>query len=202
MPIETTCRQCKTVFTISPSAVNESGNFCNRRCYAEFQKSLTGEKANQWKGGKRVSLTCAECNVVFEIKPGLVYNRTTGVYRRFCSKDCWHKARARGWENPNWKGGRSITDRGYVMVWAPHHPKAIHNRVPEHRLVMEQNVGRILSADEVVHHIDGNRSNNAIENLQILSPSEHSRLHREQEKIARASAKVQAPPSSEHKPRS
>ena len=47
----------------------------------------------------------------------------------------------------------------------------------EHRLIMENNIGRKLTFNEVVHHIDGNKSNNKIENLQLMSRSEHARLH-------------------------
>lgn len=51
---------------------------------------------------------------------------------------------------------------------------------PEHRVVMEAVIGRPLRSDEFVHHIDGNKRNNAIENLQIMTPAEHTRLHAKQ----------------------
>jgi len=47
----------------------------------------------------------------------------------------------------------------------------------EHRIIMEKHIGRRLSRNEVVHHKDGNKSNNNIENLEIMSRSDHSRLH-------------------------
>lgn len=47
----------------------------------------------------------------------------------------------------------------------------------EHRLVMEQYLGRKLKRTEVVHHKDGNKLNNAIENLELMSLSDHSRMH-------------------------
>ena len=46
-----------------------------------------------------------------------------------------------------------------------------------HRVVAEQMLGRPLAKDEIVHHIDGNKRNNAPENLQVMTRSEHSRLH-------------------------
>ncbi|MBK9976223.1 MAG: HNH endonuclease [Planctomycetes bacterium] len=47
----------------------------------------------------------------------------------------------------------------------------------EHRVVMEQHIGRPLGSLEIVHHIDGNKHNNAIENLVITTQAEHAREH-------------------------
>jgi hypothetical protein len=47
----------------------------------------------------------------------------------------------------------------------------------EHRLIMEEFLGRRLTRREVVHHINGNTKDNALENLQLMTLSEHGRLH-------------------------
>lgn len=47
----------------------------------------------------------------------------------------------------------------------------------EHRLVMEAHIGRSLRSDEHIHHIDGNKRNNDISNLKILSKEDHTRHH-------------------------
>lgn len=50
-------------------------------------------------------------------------------------------------------------------------------RVPEHRAVVEELLGITLQNDQVVHHINGDKTDNRPENLQILDWKEHSRLH-------------------------
>lgn len=50
--------------------------------------------------------------------------------------------------------------------------------IDEHRLIMERHLGRKLLNSEIVHHKDGDKSNNDLENLEVMSRSEHSRSHR------------------------
>lgn len=78
--------------------------------------------------------------------------------------------------NGAWKGGKYLV-KGYWMIWSPDHPNATKDgRVAEHRLVMEHHIGRYLTREEVVHHINGNRTDNRIENLVLFSSNaEHLR---------------------------
>ena len=83
----------------------------------------------------------------------------------------------RGAKAPNWNGGRHMHN-GYIEICAPKHPhKNKRNCIYEHQKVMEDYLGRYLEKGEVVHHKDLCKTNNNIENLQLLTMSEHSKLH-------------------------
>jgi flagellar basal body rod protein FlgC len=66
-----------------------------------------------------------------------------------------------------WKGGRYIDKDGYVLVYMPEHPSARKDGyILEHRLIMEQRIGRLLTKKEVVHH-RGKKNDN--ENTKLFS---------------------------------
>lgn len=81
---------------------------------------------------------------------------------------------AKGEGHKAWKGGRGRDSKGYITVllrpsdplWCMANRKG---RVLEHRLVMARHLGRPLDSNETVHHIDGNKENNLIQNLQLRS---------------------------------
>ena len=66
----------------------------------------------------------------------------------------------------------------YLYALVPNHPNATKNGyVLEHRVVMELHLNRYLTKHEIVHHIDENKHNNNINNLQVMSASDHAKLH-------------------------
>lgn len=81
--------------------------------------------------------------------------------------------------------------RGYVVVKQPDHPRANKaGYVPQHTLVMEAHLGRYLCEDEVVHHINHDRGDNRIENLQLMTKHEHCAMHGRQNIWAARAAKA------------
>lgn len=83
----------------------------------------------------------------------------------------------KGEKSSNWQGGRYVIKSGYVRIYAPDHPDAKNGSVFEHRLVMEQKLGRYLERNEIVHHIDGNKQNNHPDNLELKTNGEHITDH-------------------------
>lgn len=78
----------------------------------------------------------------------------------------------RGDQGTNWKGGRRI-EQGYVEIYKPNHPTARSNGyVKEHRYIMEVHLGRSLLKEENVHHINGDKTDNRLENLELWSTSQ------------------------------
>lgn len=69
-------------------------------------------------------------------------------------------------KNSQWKGGRIITEEGYVKI------RGGKNYIFEHRYVMEQFLGRKLASGEQVHHINGVKSDNRLENLELWNRSQ------------------------------
>jgi len=90
---------------------------------------------------------------------------TESRHRKYCSTECLEKSkdiRFIGVDPYAFRGGRK---------------ESFGRRVRYHRYVMEQHLGRKLEKSEVVHHVDGNKFNNDISNLKLLTASEHAKLH-------------------------
>lgn len=141
----------------------------------------------------RVIKNCEICGVEMSIKPSHLKRRKT------CSKVCDGERKRtmysgkdnpnygnRGEKNPMFKTGEKISRYGYRMIYKPDHPNSQKDGyILEHRYVMSEFLGRPLSNEEHIHHKDENKLNNDIRNLEIISKSDHSKLHRKNKIIIR-----------------
>ena len=85
--------------------------------------------------------------------------------------------RQMGNKNPSWKGGSYKDNLGYIHIYQPNHPFAIHQRyVLQSHLIAEKCLGRYLTSKEIIHHINGIKNDDCPENLYLFpTPTEHSR---------------------------
>jgi len=109
---------------------------------------------------------CDQCGKEFEI------SKSRRIYgHKFCSKECRYEFE-KGKGNPAYKGGKVKDSDGYIRI------RGIGGkRVLEHRKVMEKYLGRTLNLGEEVHHINGDKEDNRLENLFLVDKKNHSRKH-------------------------
>ena len=146
-----------------------------REAFADFHLDLAGcrkpEFVQQVLEHAKEGLRSVEIAKLLGVTPKAVQK----VYRRYNFPVLKNLVPLSMEDNPAWTGG--VTMNGpYRCIRRPDHPYNNCGYVQEHRLVVEAHLGRYLEPGEVVHHIDGNPSNNDIANLEVFSSnSEHLR---------------------------
>ena len=143
----------------------------------------------QDKRYRRLSRCLCDCgNIVVIATSDLIrgHTQSCGCLRKEKARENWKKMGSlNGANNPRWKGGRRVHERGYIWIYQPEHPYAnCVGYVYEHRLVIEEKLGRLLRPEEVVHHIDGDKTNNVPENLDLFkNNAAHASYHQKLERI-------------------
>ena len=142
--------------------------------YRPFGQSKLG---HAWPRIRAFIKVCDVCRCQF-----LWQARTLGSKSKnkgyFCSVQCANQSPGkaqgapRGEKHKSWQGGRRKTEQGYIQVWTNDHPnRNKNNYIYEHRLVMEDTIGRLLAPGEHVHHKNGIRDDNRPENLELWTTS-------------------------------
>lgn len=97
------------------------------------------------------------------------------------------KPRKTGPENGSWRGGQYIDAHGYRMIYTGKGRRkdgcGWNNYRKEHVLVMEEHLGRKIEKGEVVHHINGDKLDNRIENLVLTKHAGHRDAHQSLQEI-------------------
>ena len=121
----------------------------------------TGRSKYIWQG-------CSGCGKQRWIK--IVHGTPESLFCRACSQ--------KGHLGANWKGGKGVKNGGgYIQIWLSQddllYPMTTKgSRILEHRLVMARYLGRCLESWEVVHHKNGIKDDNRIENLHLINGEE------------------------------
>ena len=150
-----TCNYCDSVLlqqNFDSYRMYRRAKYCNKDCY---------QKAHAKKFVKAYCLFCDKEFDTCENQPKI-----------FCSLRCRYDHNKRD-------GSTYVGVNGYRYIKVHGHPNGAQSNywMLEHRHTMEQHLGRYLTSDETVHHKDCDKLNNSIENLEVLSNSEHVKFH-------------------------
>lgn len=162
------CAVCAKPFQFAPGQLaayrkswGKDPKYCSMKC------SDTGRK----RDSEARKCACPQCG-----KPVLPQRDERGILKRvrFCSNECRKARRQAGIDRLSPPEEREITRRvhersGYVRLRFPNRDGMRQRTTAEHRYVMEQNIGRELLPEETVHHINGIRDDNRLENLELFS---------------------------------
>ena len=159
-----------------------------------FKKSKFGKHSEYRRTKTLTHWSCDNCGELFS----KVRNGTYSISAKSYCKSCISKigrnklASIAGYDSKvknifSSKVGEIVVGKeGYTEIYiGKDYPyrKGGYRHIREHIFVMECHLGRGLKRGEIVHHIDGNKKNNKLENLFLTSVAEHNKLHAESESI-------------------
>lgn len=159
------CDVCENILTTTEKRLSDGrGKYCSKQCKFDARK---------------IKVNCAICDKEILLRK----SKTVRTKRFYCSKPChiegykkWYSKSLTNYIHKNkgidkmilGKRGLTVSTDGYY----------VYGRKKIHRYIMEQHIGRPLLSSEIVHHINEDKLDNRIENLQIVSRREHNIIHK------------------------
>ena len=169
------CDVCESEF--KPTIGHPKQRFCSRKCC-----SKAGHRSRRGLSIKTLDLICIVCDKKFTQK------RANNTF--YCCSACKKLAAARKNQGlpikgpkKHIKGSGYITHQGYKILSRKHPNSSIRGQILEHKLIMANHLGRPLLKHETVHHKNGIRHDNRLDNLELWSHS-HPFGQRVEDKIA------------------
>ena len=152
-----------------------TGTYCDLEKFTEYYDRKRCKKRFKWV--KYIYVYCSICNKRY------LRVKHSKSKRYYCSDKCRSKAIKlfyNNFDHMSYKSGSYIDSNGYVLIKDKLHLRTDGNGyVREHILVVEKRLGRFLEKNKDVHHLNHIRNDNRIENLIVLSRSEHVHLHKQ-----------------------
>ena len=159
MQVKKICIECSSEYSV-PKYRAEITKYCSRKCLAKNRvhilhaitvPKMKGVKPINFKG---VSEKCLQCGSDFYLSPSRL------GHKKFCGSSCYAQ-----YQKIDFDGGeyKRVNKSGV--------------RFSTHRVIAEIILGRPLDLVEIVHHIDGKKFNNSIDNLLIMNKKDHAIMH-------------------------
>lgn len=173
--VHLSCAGCGVAIRRSPSTVGER-NYCTAKCYRASGASRPRTSPRRDKGSRKVpwvAVKCGGCGKDLERPPWAVSPTN------YCTKNCYklNGAAKTGGGRPRVRTTEYKVVSGYIVWYKPGHPMASKSGwVAEHRMVAAENLGRLLTKDEHVHHLNHDRADNRWENLEVMPGKAHMKL--------------------------